>query len=69
MRNQLIWTVVCSVIASVVAAVLFKEAGIDSAGWAGGIGAGLGVVGGTLIAAKLDKKDKNDEGGEGGEES
>ena len=55
MGKQILWTVIVSVVATVVAKVLFNAAGVDDAGWAGGIGAGIGVASGILIAAKLPK--------------
>ena len=33
------WTVICTIPATVLAAVLFKLAGVDDQGWGGGIGA------------------------------
>lgn len=62
MRTQIIWTVICSVIASVIATLAFKQAGVDPVGWAGGIGAGVGVVMGMFIAARLDKGEDPDPG-------
>ena len=58
MKNQIIWTAICSVIFSVITTLIFKAMEIDSGGWAGGIGAGLGVSVGTYIAAKINKKEE-----------
>ncbi len=54
-KSYILWTAVCSFIAALLAAVLSKALGIDARGWDGGVGAGIGVVIGPLIAAQLNK--------------
>ena len=56
MKHTLIWTVVCTVLFTVLSALAFKAFGIDSSAWSGGIGAGLGVILGPWIAAKRQMK-------------
>ena len=57
MGKQILWTAIIAVVATVVAKVLFNASGFDDAGWAGGIGAGIGAAGGMLIAAKVPKNE------------
>ena len=51
------WTVICTIPATVLAAVLFKLAGVDDQGWGGGIGAAIGIALGNVIATKTFKGD------------
>jgi len=57
LKRLLFWTVICSVVGSVGTVAVFKMAGLELGGWSGGIGAGIGVVFGHLIAAKTSPAD------------
>lgn len=59
MRNRILWTVLCSIVASVMFTIGFKEMGVDDLGWSGGLGAGVGVLLGTLLDARFSKSSED----------
>ncbi len=59
MRNRILWTVLCTVIASVGFTVGLKGLGVDPTGWGAGLGAGVGVVLGALLDARFSKDSKD----------
>ena len=60
MKSQLMWTAICSAVCSVIATLIFKKMGVDSGGWIGVIGPGLGIAFGTFISVKMGKTKNKD---------
>jgi hypothetical protein len=55
LKPVIMWTIICTVPASIITVLAFKWAGLEPGGWSGGIGAGIGVILGQVIAAKRSK--------------